>query len=119
MVSGSREANVIARDVALATAAASVRIAFMRASGANGLPFLMPIEARIPTTSDSRKSSGSCCTTSFSSSKKVTSLAWTVLICMPEKFTNFCCGGLAAAESGYIAVFAFMFFTMVAGRCPG
>ena len=43
LVSGSREANVIARDVALATAAASVRIAFMRASGENGLPFLMPI----------------------------------------------------------------------------
>ena len=46
------------------------------------------------------------------------SLAWTVLICMPEKFTNFVFGGLAAAESGYIAAFAFTFFTMVARSLP-
>ena len=45
-------------------------------------------------------------------------MAWTVLICMPEKFTNFVGVGLAAAESGYIAAFAFTFFTMVAMSLP-
>ncbi len=38
-----RERNSIARAVALPTATASVRIFFMRSSGAKGLPFWSPI----------------------------------------------------------------------------
>ena len=41
----------MARAVALATATASVRIPFIRASGANGLPFLIPMDANSPTIS--------------------------------------------------------------------
>jgi hypothetical protein len=40
-------------SVALPTAAASVRIFFIRASGANGLPFSMPIAASRPSLSGS------------------------------------------------------------------
>ena len=45
---GSRGLNRIDREAALATAAASMRIAFIRASGLNGVPFLMPIAANSP-----------------------------------------------------------------------
>ena len=54
------------RDVALAIASASVRIFFMRASGAKGLPLTMPMAAIGPISSGSSDVAGSCCTTSFS-----------------------------------------------------
>jgi hypothetical protein len=47
------------RAVALPIAAASFKIFFMRASGANGSPFLMPIEAKSPTSSGLNASAGS------------------------------------------------------------
>ena len=54
------------REVALATASASVRIFFIRASGANGLPLTMPMAAIGPISSASSAVAGSCCTTSLS-----------------------------------------------------
>ena len=56
------------RDVALAKATASVRIFFIRASGANGLPLTMPMAAIGPINSGSSAVAGSCCTTSLSHS---------------------------------------------------
>jgi len=97
---GSRDAKTVVRAVALPTLTASVKVAFILASGAKGLPFLIPIAANSPTISGSTKVSRSCCTTSFSSSKNLKLLAWTVLNLRPEMFTNFCAGGLAAAERG-------------------
>jgi hypothetical protein len=49
--------------VASPTAAASVRIFFMRASGAKGFPFSMPIEAKNPSVTGSSDSTGSFWTT--------------------------------------------------------
>jgi hypothetical protein len=46
----------MAREVALPTAAASVRSFFIRASGAKGLPFSMPMEANNPNLSASSAS---------------------------------------------------------------
>ena len=57
------------REVALASATASVRIFFIRASGANGLPLTMPMAAIGPISSGSSDVAGSCCTTSLSISK--------------------------------------------------
>jgi len=54
--------------MALPTATESVRIFFIRASGANGCPLRMPIDAYKPTVSGSTQSAGSFCTTVFSSS---------------------------------------------------
>ncbi len=54
------------REVALATASASVMIFFMRASGAKGLPLTMPMAAIGPISSGSSEVAGSCCTTSLS-----------------------------------------------------
>ncbi len=56
------------REVALASATASVRIFFIRASGAKGLPLTMPMAAIGPISSGSSAVAGSCCTTSFSHS---------------------------------------------------
>ena len=56
---GSRLRNEIERAVALPTATASVRIFFIRSSGANGLPLRMPMAAARPRNSGSKKSSGS------------------------------------------------------------
>jgi len=67
-VPGRQDRNVIARAVALPTATASVRIFFMRASGANGLPFSMPMDAKRPSVSGSTASAGSSCTTALTSS---------------------------------------------------
>ena len=47
------------REVALATASASVRIFFIRASGANGLPLTMPMAATDPISSGSSEVAGS------------------------------------------------------------
>ena len=57
------------REVALATARASVRIFFIRASGAKGLPLTMPMAASGPINSASSAVAGSRCTTSLSISK--------------------------------------------------
>ena len=54
------------REVALATASASVMIFFMRASGAKGLPLTMPMAAIGPISSGSSEVAGSFCTTSLS-----------------------------------------------------
>ena len=54
------------REVALATASASVRIFFIRSSGAKGLPLMMPMAASDPMSSGSSDVAGSCCTTSLS-----------------------------------------------------
>ena len=54
------------RDVALASASASVMIFFIRASGAKGLPLTMPMAASEPISSGSSDVAGSCCTTSLS-----------------------------------------------------
>ncbi len=54
------------REAALATASASVRIFFIRASGANGFPLTMPMAAIDPISSASSEVAGSCCTISFS-----------------------------------------------------
>ena len=59
----------MARAVASPTAAASVRIFFIRASGANGLPFWMPMDAQKPSVVGSTESVGSSCTTSFNISQ--------------------------------------------------
>ena len=48
----------MARAVASPTAAASVRIFFIRSSGAKGLPFWMPIEAQKPSVVGSMGSAG-------------------------------------------------------------
>ena len=47
------------RELALATWSASVRIFFMRASGANGLPLTMPMAAIGPINSGSSAVAGS------------------------------------------------------------
>jgi len=54
------------RAVALATFTASVRIFFIRASGAKGLPLMMPRAAIGPISSASSEAAGSSCTTSLS-----------------------------------------------------
>ena len=46
-----RERQFSARPAALPTAAASVRIFFIRSSGLNGLPFTMPMAANCPASS--------------------------------------------------------------------
>ena len=66
--------------MALATASASVRIFFIRASGAKGLPLMMPMAAKGPISSGSRAVAGSCCTISLSISKKLKSLGGIVFI---------------------------------------
>ena len=71
---GSPFFNAIARAVPLATAAASASCARMRSSGANRLPFWMPIEARSPRVSGSITSSGSRSITASNTSKNETSL---------------------------------------------
>ncbi|MNL27007.1 hypothetical protein D3C87_1485710 [compost metagenome] len=81
------------RDVALATASASVRIFFMRASGAKGLPLTMPISAMGPINSGSRLVAGSCCTTSFNISKYEKSFGGMVFITLPEPSWNTVGGG--------------------------
>jgi hypothetical protein len=65
----------MARAVALATPVALVRMLFIGASGANGCPFLIPIEANNPTISGSKASAGSCWMTELISSYKWKSLA--------------------------------------------
>ncbi len=57
------------REVALATASASVMIFFIRASGLKGLPLTMPMAATGPINSASSEVAGSCCTISLSISK--------------------------------------------------
>jgi len=47
--------------VALASVSASVRIFFIRASGAKGLPLMMPMAASGPISSGSSAVAGSCC----------------------------------------------------------
>ena len=61
--------KAIVRAVASPTVAASVRIFFMRSSGAKGLPFSMPIAAKNPRVTSSSEPAGSFWTTSFSSSQ--------------------------------------------------
>ncbi len=86
--------------MACPTAAASVRIFFIRASGANGVPFSMPIEASSPSVSGSIASAGSSWMTSFTSSKNEASIAWIVLKAFPDTLTKFVAGGFAASASG-------------------
>jgi hypothetical protein len=57
------------REIALACATPSVRIFFIRASGANGLPLTMPMAAIGPISSGSSVPAGSCCTISLIISK--------------------------------------------------
>src|ERR1700723_2350956 len=52
------------------TAAESLRIFFMRSSGAKGFPFSMPMDANKASLSGSSASLGSCCTTSFRSDRR-------------------------------------------------
>ena len=54
------------RAVAFATTSVSVRIFFIRASGAKGLPLTMPMAASGPMSSGSSAVAGSCCTISSS-----------------------------------------------------
>ena len=56
-------------EVQRAIDAASARIFFIRASGANSLPFTMPMAANWPASSGSSASAGSICTSSSSISK--------------------------------------------------
>ena len=66
----------------------------MRASGAKGLPFSMPMDASRPSVSGSIAAAGSSCTTSLTSSKKEKSIAWMVLNALPETLTKFVAGGI-------------------------
>ena len=86
--------------VASPTAAASVRIFFMRSSGAKGLPFTMPTEAQKPSVVASTASVGSLCTTSFNISQKRKSAGATMLNGLPVMLTKVSAGGLAACASG-------------------
>jgi hypothetical protein len=61
--------KAMARAVASPTCAAWARIFFMRASGAKGLPFSMPIEAKKPSRMGSSDSAGSSCTAWLRSSQ--------------------------------------------------
>ncbi|MFA9408255.1 MAG: hypothetical protein ACERKJ_05425 [Candidatus Dadabacteria bacterium] len=58
----------MAREEALAIAAASSKIFSIRSSGSNGSPFLMPIAANCHTSSGLNASAGSYCITAFNSS---------------------------------------------------
>ncbi|MNG17429.1 hypothetical protein D3C84_1014160 [compost metagenome] len=87
------------RDVALATTSASMRIFFIRASGAKGLPLTIPMAAIGPINSGSRLVAGSCCTTSFNISKYEKSFGGMVFITLPLPSWNAVGGGGVTALS--------------------
>src|SRR5210317_957598 len=104
-------ANRIARAVALPTAAPSVRIFFILASGLNGLPLLMPIALNSPRISGSKAEDGSSWITAFTSWKKLKSLAWMVLNDLPDQLTNWVGGGFSASARAYIFKCFFILLT--------
>jgi hypothetical protein len=73
----------------------------MRASGAKGLPFSMPIEAQMPSVVASIVSVGSSCTTWCSIGQNDSSAGATMLNGLPDMLTKFNAGGgLPACASG-------------------
>ena len=87
------------RPAALPTASASLRMRFIRASGAKGLPFTMPIAAICPAISGSIASAGCACTASFNISQKLKSEGGMVLTTRPVPSTNVGLVGLLNAPS--------------------